>query len=221
MKDRKKHEHNFFKGRPYFPEKKTYVPWYEDTSDYNTNAKSYYDYLARFNHLVGVMVRFINRLLNRNIEFHDTESIDFTKDGDWIDNGNCEPNHYNDIIKIKADVITSNQTEQITLNKITGSPFLVPNGTVVKNDGVWSPDYRNALNAINKDIGDLKNGLQKILDNLYSSGAITNNNINNYEFVPNRNIASGTINLFGGTPDGNSFIRTNKNETENDITAGY
>lgn len=34
------------------------------------------------------------------------------------------------------------------------------------------------------------------------------------------NIAYGNINLFGGTPDGNSFIRTNNGSTENDLSGG-
>ena len=37
-------------------------PFYSDTSDFNTNAKSYYDYLARFNGFISEMVGFVNYL---------------------------------------------------------------------------------------------------------------------------------------------------------------
>ena len=37
-------------------------PFYSDTSDFNTNAKSYYDYLARFNGFLSEMVEFVNGL---------------------------------------------------------------------------------------------------------------------------------------------------------------
>jgi hypothetical protein len=37
---------------------------------------------------------------------------------------------------------------------------------------------------------------------------------------PDRHIATGNINLFGGTVDGNAFIRTNNGKTENDLAGG-
>lgn len=235
----KRKRFNFFNRRNRYHH---YEPFYDEHADYNTNAKSYYDYLARFNRFIRVIEDFINRLLNRNIEFDETESVKFTKDGDWIDNGECEPNHYDDIINISADVKISNDVETIELLNTEEKTVDVPNGSEVKNDGVWSPDYINALNQFDNSIGDLQEdieninneisnikndisnltgGLQKIVDNLYQSGAITTNNINNFDFKNNRNIATGNINLFGGTSDGNSFIRTSDNQTENDLTGGY
>lgn len=252
----------------YLEKRYEYAPWYNDKSDFNTNAKSYYDYLARFNYLVKDLVEFLNRALNRNIEVLDTESIDLTKLGDWIDNGNC--GGYDDNIKLKADVIISKLTEIKKYANIVGTPFTIKNGSKIKNDGVWSPDYDNVIEGINKELGNIKqdildifdeileifenigiikndianiksdiskmktditnikteqashkSALQKLIDNLYNSGAITTNNINTFTFVTGRNIATGNINLFGGTPDGSSFIRTSKGSTSNDISAGY
>lgn len=45
-------------------------PFYSDTSDFNTNAKSYYDYLARFNGFISEMIEFVNFL---------ADEIDFMK----------------------------------------------------------------------------------------------------------------------------------------------
>ncbi len=64
----------------------------------------------------------------------------------------------------------------------------------------------------------LKKALNKIIANLEASGAWTGGL--DGDFVPNRNIATGNINLFGGTPDGTSFIRTNSGSTENDLAGG-
>ena len=57
-----------------------------------------------------------------------------------------------------------------------------------------------------------------IRDSLKASGAWEGDIDGN--FVQGRNIATGNINIFGGTPDGNSFIRTNKGQSENDLAGG-
>ena len=84
----------------------------------------------------------------------------------------------------------------------------------------------NTINA-NIDLSDyvtkaeynaLATRLNKIIANLEASGAWTGGA--NGNFVSGRNIATGNINIFGGTPDGNSFIRTNSGKTENDLAGG-
>lgn len=253
MSDENKRKHNVFNGiwKGIKPHRKHhhYEPFYDEHADYNTNAKSYYDYLARFNYMLWKMQEFINRLLDRNIEFTDTKTIRFLKRGDWVDNGGCEGEHYDDIINVRAHVNISDETETRTLKNTPTKNFTIPNGSKEKNDGVWSPDYlemlesiddelgnldkrvtnnkenidniKNDITNIKNDVSNIKGGLQKIIDNLFESGAITSKNINNFTFKNDRDIATGNINLFGGTTDGNSFIKTSDNKTENDITAGY
>lgn len=65
---------------------------------------------------------------------------------------------------------------------------------------------------------DLKDTLTKLISNLEKSGAWSGGLKGN--FKEGRNIATGNINIFGGTPDGNSFIRTNNVSTENDLSGG-
>lgn len=65
---------------------------------------------------------------------------------------------------------------------------------------------------------DLKDTLAKLISNLEKSGAWAGGLKGN--FKEGRNIATGNINIFGGTPDGNSFIRTNNGSTENDLSGG-
>ena len=81
-------------------------------------------------------------------------------------------------------------------------------------------DLENTVNNQGNKISQLESALQQIIDNLYNSGAISSNNMNNFNFNPNRNIATGNINLFGGFADGQSFIRTNNGSTENDLVGG-
>lgn len=65
---------------------------------------------------------------------------------------------------------------------------------------------------------DLKDTLTKLISNLEKSGAWAGGLKGN--FKEGRNIATGNINIFGGTPDGDSFIRTNNGSTENDLSGG-
>lgn len=231
------------------------TPVYDDKADYNTNSKSYYDYLARFwNYILKWITYVINRLLRRNIAVKDTASIDFVKEGDWIDNSKCKPHNYDDITTLSANVIISKATETRSMPHLSITTFTIPNGSKIKEDGVWSPDYMSILDALDKDIGDIKqdianiyneiqniyneiagiknditnikndiqdirniinnqgDAIQKIINNLYESGAITTNNINNYEFVTGRNIATGNINHYLQSIGGTLFIKTTKSD---------
>ena len=94
--------------------------------------------------------------MNRNIEVKDTPSIDFHKKGDWIDNGTCEPDNFDDITELSADVIISKMTELRNLVHLKKKEFIIENGSKIKNDGVWSPDYMEILNEIDDEIGRLQ-----------------------------------------------------------------
>lgn len=72
--------------------------------------------------------------------------------------------------------------------------------------------------ALEAENAKLKATLQKIIDNLQASGAWQGGL--DGDFVPNRNIATGNINLFSNTTDGGHFIRTNNGSTENDLAGG-
>ena len=65
---------------------------------------------------------------------------------------------------------------------------------------------------------DLKDTLTKIISNLENSGAWSGGLKGS--FKDGRNLATGNINIFGGTPDGESFIRTNSGQSENDLAGG-
>lgn len=101
------------------------------------------------------------------------------------------------------------------------------NGDNVKVQGMGNYD----INLPNPDLSQyvpvaeynkLKGALTNLLQNLKDSGAWnqTGATIFDGSLKSGRNIATGNINLFGGTTDGNSFIRTNNGSTENDLAGG-
>ena len=90
----------------------------------------------------------------------------------------------------------------------------------VSNQLCWIAENMGGGNnsALEAENAKLKATLQKIIDNLQASGAWQGGL--DGDFVPNRNIATGNINLFGGATDGGHFIRTNNGSTENDLAGG-
>ena len=117
-------------------------PWYDDRKDYNTNAPSYYDYLARFNYFLREITDFINRLARRNINVKDTSTVDLTKTGDWTSQ---------DIIEIKADVNVSTNTNQSYQNAIK-----------VLTDGLYVSDFTNEITKLKQKDIDLQSQINNL-----------------------------------------------------------
>lgn len=307
-------------------------PWYDDRRDYNTNAPTYYDYLAHQKFLSDEAIELINRNARRNFYVTDTNSIDLTKKGDWVDNENpCtskdwqptqrERYYYDDIVEIVADLKVSTQKVDVT---IAGMTQTCPNVLRVLSDGAYVPDYatfiadlRNRVSSAEGEInrinnrtytqtetntfkpsitGNINNGdplnfkgdvkksnatlertykynygqdtyytyqaqnilaisddglyvpddvpiidklvqditnakaenakllaaLQKIVTNLFQAGAITSDNINNFNFNNDTYIANGNINIYAQNAGSNTLIKThatNSNKT-GDIVVG-
>ena len=88
------------------------------------------------------------------------------------------------------------------------------------NDQAFLDYLRNKLGikALETKVNLLESALKKIIANLEESGAWTGGLSG--DFNSGRDIATGNINIFGGKEDGNSFIRTNNGQTENDLAGG-
>lgn len=122
-------------------------------------------------------------------------------------------------------------------------PFTMENGLKVYNDGLWTPDLINVIKALADSVSSLHERINKLeskspeLQNTTNAvNSIVNHLKNSGAWDPNAtptasedvrgglkqgiNLAYGNINIFGGTPDGNSFIRTNSNQNENDLAGG-
>lgn len=306
-------------------------PWYDDRRDYNTNAPTYYDYLAHQKFLSNEAIDLINRNARRNFYVTDTNSIDLTKNGDWVDNENpCtskdwqpaqrERYYFDDIVEIVADLKVSTQKVDVTIAgmtqkspnvlrvltdgayvpdysafiadlrnrvssaeneitrlnnrtysqtetntfkpSITGAinngqtlnfkgdvkksaqttqktcsyangqtykTYQAPNELTIFNDGLYSPDNSELFNQLATDIKNLqaenqnlRSALQKIVSNLYSAGATTTGNIENFGFYPNTYIANGNINIYAQNAGSNTLIKTHATNTnkEGDIVVG-
>jgi hypothetical protein len=129
-------------------------PWYDDRRDYNTNAPSYYDYLANFNHLIKSIVELLNRVARRNVKVEDTNCIDLTKINDWIDDGNACHTWHDDII-LKAEVILSTYQKALQFD---GQSYNIENAIECLPSGLYAPNYlpflEKLLAKINQEILD-------------------------------------------------------------------
>ena len=132
-------------------------------------------------------------------------------------------NHYNEFNTFK------NLTEQ-NINNINGKITQIENsirdinnklnlyGSTIEQLKTWHKENITKITKNINDINSLKSALQKIIENLFSSGAINSNNINDFRFL--NNIASGNINIFSKDMDSQFFIKTNKNNNNYDLAFG-
>lgn len=204
----------------WFGDKRHFRPWYDDDADYNTNAKSYYDYLGFRIAQLDAMIDAINKLLRRDVKTNQTNTVDLQKLGDWSTD---------DIITLLANVKVSHET----LNAIETRD----DGLFVKNLKPLIDDLQRQVNEIKQELETIKNDIQniknelakhdnvlrKIVQSLINNGswsAPQGQDILDGDFVGGHGVASGNINFFGGTQDGGHFIRTNGGHTEDDVTAG-
>ena len=123
---------------------KPYRPWYDDAKDYNTNAPSYYDYLANEINLEKVQTDAINDLLVRDVDFKDSDEVHVDKLTDWHSDDNSE--HAK--ITFKAHVISSPSS---TTQTIDGVDHVASNGIKVLHDGLYAPDYKKVLEKYSTD----------------------------------------------------------------------
>lgn len=90
---------------------------------------------------------------------------------------------------------------------------------------IWDAieELKNGMSDQNANMNKMLSAVEKILQNLKNSGAWTvpeSGSIWDGSMTADRNIATGNINVFGGTHDGSTFIRTNNTSTENDLAGG-
>lgn len=109
-----------------------------------------------------------------------------------------------------------NDKQTLTVNNNTLS---ISGGNKVTLPQYVSPQE---FNTLKNEYNQLKGAFEKLLQDLKGSGAWkqTGGTIFEGNLYPDRHIATGNINLFGGTVDGSAFIRTNNGKTENDLAGG-
>ena len=123
----------------WFGDKRHYRPWFDPDADYNTNAKSYYDYLAYRVKQLDYMINAINDLLRRDIDVKDTDTVKLSKEGDW--------QKHEDILTLYADVKIS----QETLNALIKKP-----------DGLFVKDLQPEIDELNRRLDQLNNRIDQL-----------------------------------------------------------
>lgn len=109
-------------------------------------------------------------------------------------------------------------TKQTTINQFNQSwEELKPELTQYVNTTI-----NNYIDNQDSRIGKMYDDLSLLLTNLKNSGAWTQtgDTIFDGHLTEGRNIATGNINIFGGSVDGDSYIRTNSGASENDLAGG-
>lgn len=125
---------------------------------------------------------------------------------------------YNDAdIKRRLGVLESKPDNDKQTLSISGNTLSISNGNSVN---IPQPNLSGYVPIA--EYNKLKGALEKLLTDLKGSGAWrqTGSTVFEGELYPNRHVATGNINLFGGATDGSSFIRTNNGSTENDLAGG-
>lgn len=258
-----------------------YQPWYDDRRDYNTNAPSYYDYLANTNRYLDKLTWLTNRVARRNINVQSTNAIRYTKEFDWIDEGKERGINWHDIINLKCELVLSKLVKRLQYQKPDGTykDLESPNSLIIENDGLYNLDVTNYLLELNKDVralntkidnlkadilkavdektkeferridekinnirvpeqnqqvnetkvnelidnklNDIKpkvdninRAVEKIVNNLNTSGATDGTELATFNLVSN--IAHGNINIYT-TENKQGYITTRKVEGENDL----
>ena len=125
---------------------------------------------------------------------------------------------YNDAdIKRRLGVLEAKPDNDKQTLSISGNTLSISNGNSVN---IPQPNLSGYVPVA--EYNKVKGALEKLLTDLKGSGAWRQTGSTVFEGAldPNRHLATGNINLFGGTTDGNAFIRTNNGSTENDLAGG-
>lgn len=136
----------------WFGDKRHFRPWYDDDADYNTNAKSYYDYLGFRIRQLDYMIDAINSLMRRDVQVSDTNSIDMSKIGEWLKG--------DDIENLSADLKIS--AENLNALKVLG-------------DGAYVKDLEPEIQDLREQLRDLRDDLERLRDEVKQNTANINN----------------------------------------------
>lgn len=181
----------------FFGDKRHFIPWYDTEADYNTNAKSYYDYLGFRIAQLDEMLDAINFLLRKNVDVLDTNSVHMVKLGDWLKG--------DDLIQLESYVKLSQD--------LTNALKDTPNGLYVKD---LEPQLRqlaeelqNLSDRLGRDEGDIRSlkdvqdGINKRLDNIEKEIKSILDRLNGkYKTIPSQFFVHSYYNGSGDVPTG-------------------
>lgn len=181
----------------FFGDKRHFIPWYDTEADYNTNAKSYYDYLGFRIAQLDAMLDAINFLLRKNVDVLDTNSVHMVKLGDWLKG--------DDLIQLESYVKLSQD--------LTNALKDTPNGLYVKD---LEPELRQLAeelgqleNRVSQDEGDIRSlkdgidGINRRLSNIEKEIKSILDRLNGkYKTIPSQFFVHSYYNGSGDVPTG-------------------
>ena len=171
-----------------------YAPWYNDKADYNTSAKSYYDYLSRLNYLLDQYRDAINQLLRREILTGETTTAKMFQDGNWESEDDIT---LTTIVKISQQIhsfIDHSNKQYDYSNAIwdDGLPDPQKPGT-----GIFAKDFTPEINDIWDNIWELWTNVKNLWNNVFNIYDILSGNWLPYDEA---NYDLTTFGSFGITP---------------------
>lgn len=126
----------------WFGDKRHFRPWYDSDADYNTNSKSYYDYIAYRTAQLDYLIDALNKALSRNLATADTATVSLGKTGDWLQKDDLETLAAQ--VKLSADAL---------------------NAIGARSDGIYAKDLQPELDS-------LKSEVRQILSAITSGGKV-------------------------------------------------
>ena len=179
------------------------------------------------NALTELLEYLVPLLIRRYMESKEADDW-FNKKADIYYNKIIKPYIDNEINKVnqRIDREVAGLNEHITQldNKVTAEINKLDNKINEKvkelNDRITRENnqLRQEIQTLKEKGDEANHALQEIINNLTHSGAWSGGLTGG--FTQGRSLATGNINIFGGTPDGASFIRTNSGQSENDLAGG-
>lgn len=168
------------------------------------------------NALTELLEQLVPLLIRRYMESQEADDW-FNKKADIYYNKIIKPYIDAEIAKVekKIAVLEKKLDDEVKRldDRITKEVETLNNRITTENNAL-----KEQIQALKDKNNGLETALKKIIENLEGSGAWSGGL--NGGFNQGRNLATGNINIFGGTPDGASFIRTNNGSTENDLSGG-
>ena len=149
---------SFRQAFEWYGDKRHFRPWYDSNADYNTNAKSYYDYLDT-----------INKLHARDINIQDTSSVHLTKEGEWLND--------DDIELFKAYVKISGAAQN-ALKQYEDGLFVFDFSDEIAKLHAKDAELQGNIDALRKHVDDSDKHLQDKIDALSNKAADLQNQIN-------------------------------------------
>lgn len=119
--------------RHWFGDRRHFRPWYDDNADYNTNAKSYYDYLGLRVKQLNEALKQVNKALARDLLVKNTPTVTMKKTGNW-----------------------QSQDDVITLESLVNVSKQALNAVQSLNDGIYVKNLQPDIDQLKSEISKLK-----------------------------------------------------------------